>query len=76
MNTPTYLNVADQALIVDLLIEASKTCNYVAGKEHYLEIIHRVKGLEIRNPITDGKTPKEIDSMLDSVLDELEELGV
>lgn len=68
MTTHTNLNVADQALIVDLLIKASNESNSVTCCKHYLEIIQRVKGLEIKNPLTDGKTESEKDAMLNEIL--------
>lgn len=64
----THLNIADQALIVDLLISASNNSNSVTCCKHYLEVIQRVKGLEIKNPLTDGKTESEKDAMLNEIL--------
>ncbi len=48
-NVVTQLNVADQALIVDMIIEASKSSKSEFIKSEYLKLIKKVKSLEIEH---------------------------
>jgi len=43
----TLLNVADQALLVDIVIKVALECDNTIGKDTYLELIQKIKKLSI-----------------------------
>ena len=47
------LNKADQALIVDLIIDASNKTNSVFCADEYLKLIKKVKGLKLEQVKSD-----------------------
>jgi hypothetical protein len=43
----SLLNCADQALLVDILISVSESSDSITTKQTYLELIIKIKGLEV-----------------------------
>jgi hypothetical protein len=60
------LNIADQALIIDLIIAASKKSNCITICTDYLALIHKVEALELK-PVKSELTMTDIFSQLDKL---------